>query len=125
MRKRVGRVLLLLLWLGILLIPGFFILMVVNNEFSISLGDAPGQNLRVWLVSEIRERGFGVATGSVSTLDETNVCVQTDLRYLLWQGTQAPSTFCECYTRPDNTAEWSYATGWEGTCAERRQETAS
>ena len=115
---------LVVVWFIILLIPAFFILMVINGEFSLTLGDAPEQKLRIWLVSEIRERGFGISTGSVTSRDEQNVCVQTDLRYLLWQGSQEPSVYCECFERLDAAAEWSYTIGWQASCAERPEESS-
>jgi hypothetical protein len=119
-----ARIVLVAVWFVILLIPAFFILMVVNGEFSLTLGDAPEQKLRIWLVSEIRERGFGISTGSVASRDEQNVCVQTDLRYVLWQGSQESSVYCECFARPDRSTEWSYVSGGEGTCAERPEESS-
>jgi hypothetical protein len=105
-------------WLLILLIPAFFIVMTINGEVTIPLGDAPEQNLRIWLISEARVRGLGVASGGVASRSETDVCVETDLRYLLWQGTQAPSTYCECFMRSGDDG-WSFASGWEGLCSER------
>jgi hypothetical protein len=120
--RTITRIVLVIVWFIILLIPAFFILMFINGEFSIALGDAPEQKLRVWLVSEIRERGFGIATGSVASRDEMNVCVQTDVRYVLWQGSQESTVYCECFARGDGSAEWEYILGSEGTCAERSQE---
>ncbi len=124
-RKTIVRAVFVALWLLILLIPGFFIWMVINGEFTLSLGSTPEQKLRVWLVSEIRERGFGISTGSVASQTETDVCVQTDLRYLLWQGSQAPSTYCECFTRTTAEDTWSYNGGWEGMCSVPPQEPES
>lgn len=116
--RRLGRWVLVVVWFMILLVPGFFILMVINGEVSIALGDAPEQKVRVWLLSEIRERGFAISTGSVASRTESEVCVQTRLRYLLWQGTPEPADFCECFVRADPNAEWSFTTSWQGECTD-------
>jgi hypothetical protein len=106
--SRAGCAVFLLLWCVILLIPGFFIYMSVNQEIAIQWSDVPEHRFRIWLVSEIRQRGFGISTASIAQQDATSACVQTDLRYLLWQGQGEPSVYCECYARVGTEATWSY-----------------
>ena len=113
--RRIGCLLGLLVWLVVMLIPLLFIALAVRQEIVITQGDAPGQVLRIWLINEARHRGLGISTASVyADAPEEGVCVQTDVRFLLWMGESDPTSYCECYVRAGDSLEFTGAT--EGQC---------
>jgi hypothetical protein len=114
--RRPGCIAMLIVWFGLLLaIPIFLFSMLTAGEISVTTGDAPDQRARLWLISNIRERGFGYSNAWVASRSETGLCVQTDVRYWLWQGSQEPSAFCECYDRVDGV--WNFVSTTQGACS--------
>ncbi|HEX2905760.1 MAG TPA: hypothetical protein VHO69_02790 [Phototrophicaceae bacterium] len=114
--RRIGCLAGLLLWALIMLLPCFLFFLATQEQITISLGDAPQQTARIWLVNEIRQRGLGLSWASVKpgTSDRT-VCVQTETRFMLWVGTGPAATHCECYTRVN--AAWQPTESYNGSCA--------
>ncbi len=96
--RRVGCLIALLIWLMVMLLPCFFLALAFQQEIVITQGDAPNQVLRIWLINEVRDRGFGISSTSVHPgLQNSGVCVQTDVRFILWVGDSPPTSYCECY----------------------------
>ncbi len=116
--RRTGCALGVLVWAVLMLIPFLLFALAVRGEISVDTGSAPEQRLRVWLIMEAAQRGIGVSTAAAYETGDT-VCVQTDVRFLLWQGTaEAPQTFCECYTRGAGGV-WQAAGATAGACPAR------
>lgn len=119
--RRIGCGFLLVIWLFILLLPlGFFIL-AVDGEITLShRGDVPEKHahprLQVRLITEIDYRGLQITNTSVNRADDLNLCIQTDVRYLLWQGEGEPATYCDCYLRSDQEEDWQFDTTNPGQC---------
>jgi len=116
--RRAGCIVALILWFAILLTPCFFIVLAAQQEISISTGSAPGQQIRVWLVSEADQRGLALSTGSMRQIGENTICVQTEVRFLLWAGSAEPINYCECYERASSADSWSATTTTTGICSE-------
>lgn len=115
--RRVGCTILLILWFALLLLPCALIVIASQGEVSISQGGLPGQAIRLWLINEIDERGFGFASTSITQpADPNTICLQTDTRFLLWAGRAEPVSYCECFARADSDAEWGFSTSHEGVC---------
>jgi hypothetical protein len=102
--RRIGCIILLIPWFLVLLTPCALILLATQGEITVRYGSIPGQEVRVYLQMEALERGLVVSTGSTSTGPDGTQCVQTDTRYLLWQGQSEPSVYCECFRQTDG--EW-------------------
>lgn len=115
--RRLGCIAALVLWFAILLLPCFLVVLAVQQEIVISTGGAPGQQLRLWLISEADERGLAVSTASVRQSDPDALCVQTNVSFLLWAGNSDPLSYCDCYERPDASAPWSQTTTNSGECS--------
>jgi hypothetical protein len=115
--RRAGCILALVGWFAILLLPCFLIVLATQQEISITTGDAPGQQIRLWLISEADERGVALSTASVHQSTQNTICVQTDVRYMLWAGSSEPSTYCDCYERASADASWSFITTTSGVCS--------
>ncbi len=104
-------------WVVVLLIPFFIVMLAVRGEFSVTLpGEAPDNQLRVWMVMEPRERGIAYSAPTVAAQDALELQVQTNVRYLLWEGENEALSYCTIYTRESADAEWQFAEGVEGVC---------
>lgn len=115
--RRVGCAILLVIWFVVLLLPCMFGLLLTRGEIMITTGSAPNQTLRLWLISEADERGLGLSSASVySGANNNELCVQTDVRYLLWAGRAEPVGYCECYTRSAPDQPWEYTDAIDATC---------
>ena len=114
--RRLGCIIALVIWFLILLAPCFLIVLAVQQEISISTGSAPGQQTRLWLISEAEQRGLAISTASTHQATATGVCVETDVRFLLWTGQSDPLSYCDCYQRENVDAPWSQTTTAPGVC---------
>jgi hypothetical protein len=113
--RRLGCTILVILWFALLLTPCFCFALASQGEIAIRLGDAPGQSLRIWLLSESQQRGIGISRPSVVTRDD-QVCVQSDVNFFLWAGSAEGSTFCECYTQSNGANSWQLISTNGGSC---------
>lgn len=116
--RRLGCGILLVLWFLVLLTPCGLFMLASRGELTLDLGSAPGQSARIWLVMEPDERGIGLSLPTVhSGADADSMCVQTDVRYFLWQGEAEPLSYCDCYRRDDARADWIYLETLQGMCS--------
>lgn len=119
--QRIGCVGLILLWLFVMMIPVFFFIMATEGDITIAhSNDVPDRHqhprLQISLVSELDFRGFSITNSSLDRIDNVNLCIQTNVRYLLWQGEGDPASFCDCYTRPDADTAWQFEATTLGRC---------
>lgn len=115
--RRVGCWIVIVIWFLILLLPCALIMLAVQQEIVITTGSAPGQQLRLWLISEAEQRGFGLSTASVIPKDNNDLCVQTDVRFFLWAGKGESSSYCDCYQRANQSAAWTSVSTATGACS--------
>ncbi len=119
--RRLGCGVLVAGWFLILLLPIFMFVLAVQGDITIQrFDDVPDPQehplLQVRLVMETDYRGFGITNTSVPTSTDTNLCVQTNVRFVLWQGEGEPATFCDCYTRGDTESVWELSSTIMGAC---------
>lgn len=115
--RRIGCGLMLILWFAVLLLPCFLVTLAVQQEIVIGRSGAPGELLRVWLIMEPDQRGLGVSTTALSEPAPGRLCVQTDTRFVLWQGSEPPRIYCECYQRAADEGQWSLVSMENGVCS--------
>ncbi len=115
--RRVGCGILLVIWFLVLLLPCGLIVLAVQQEIVIPTGGAPGQQTRFWLISEPTERGFGISTAAVTPTGDNAICVQTDVRFVLWAGQADPLSYCECYERANADEAWSLLSSSSVACS--------
>ena len=116
--RRAGCIVALILWFLILLTPCLLIVLATQQEIVITTGSAPGQQTRIWLVSEADQRGIVLSTASVRQPSENVLCVQTDVRFFLWAGEAEPTSYCECYERFSSSDPWTLVSTASGVCTE-------
>lgn len=123
--RRVGCGLLVPLWFMLLLLPCALFYLAVNGEIRIWHDNVPDPysqpRLLVSLVSEMDDRGLRVETSSVfnPSLDNLSTCVESKVRFLLWQsqGGNQDVTYCECYVRDDEESAWAWQQTYGNSCS--------
>lgn len=111
------------IWLFFILLPTFLLILAFQGEIGFwHGGDMPEPEahpmLLVRLVMDIENQGFSVTSSSVSEQTETAICVQTHVRFLLWEGDGDSVGYCDCYTRASARTSWLYNTSTPGSCGE-------
>lgn len=114
--RRWGCIAAVIVWFVILLTPCFCLTLASQGEISVRLGDIPGQSLRIWLLSESHERGIGISRPSiVASSTAGQMCLQTDVSFVLWAGSQDATTYCECFAQSANST-WDTVSNTQGSC---------
>lgn len=118
--RRLGCGVLVVFWFVLLLLPLAMFVLAVQGDITVPRFDAvpdPQEHplLQVRLVMEVDYRGLGITSTSVHT-GENELCIQTQVRFLLWEGEGDPATFCDCYTRDSSEVDWVFASTVEGEC---------
>jgi hypothetical protein len=114
--RRWGCIVVTIIWFIILLTPCFCFAFASRGEISIRLGDIPGQSFRVWLVSESQQRGVGISRPSVVASSAAGqMCLQTDVSFVLWAGSEDATTYCECFAQSANST-WDVVRNSQGSC---------
>jgi hypothetical protein len=119
--QRLGCLLGIIGWLAFISIPFFFIVLAVRGQITIPRGgDIPNRDtyphLQVRLVMEIDFRGLNITSTMVDRQDSNTLCVQTDVRFVLWEGEGEAATYCECYARSQADPAWDLTNAVEGAC---------
>jgi hypothetical protein len=109
--RRLGCTIMLILWFTFLLLPLFLFVLAVQQEITIAhAGDIPESYqhplFQVQLVMEEDYRGLRIVNTTLHNSTETNICIQTNVRYVLWEGQGDPATICRCYERDNAKANW-------------------
>ncbi|MGH2537443.1 MAG: hypothetical protein ACRDHL_08630 [Candidatus Promineifilaceae bacterium] len=103
--RRIGYLLLALLWLAVMALPVLAALLAVRGELRIG---RPHSGMTLFLVQEADFQGAGVMWTRRSP--GGSHCSQTSLRYLLWEGQDpgANTDYCQCFDpatgQPDPSA---------------------
>ena len=122
---RAGCGLAVIIWFMLILTPCALFYLAANKEIRISFGDIPQPHehplLLISLVSERSDRGLRIATSTVVTRagDDTTACVQSDVRFVLWQSQAGDQnvTYCDCYDRDDTDSGWQLFETMSGSCS--------
>ncbi|MEM6285460.1 MAG: hypothetical protein AAF787_24935 [Chloroflexota bacterium] len=103
-------------WVIILLVPFLLVVLAMRGNVEVNLpGDVP-ENLRVWMVMEKDQRGVAFSLPTVAERTDEELQVQTNVRYLLWEGANEALAYCSTYSRVDDS--WSLAGVSEVACGE-------
>lgn len=122
--RQLGCGLALLFWFTALLTPCALFYLAANGEIRLNHRDIPQSYahplLLVSLVSEAKDRGLRIETSwkADSPFDESMLCVQTSVRFLLWEysGGNQNVRYCDCYRRQDADAIWQYVNTYGDAC---------
>jgi len=96
-----------IVWLLLMLTPCFFVTLLVEKDVVLHLSSVPDHELRVFILEDPDQRGFGFSRGKIVSggSDEQTVCVVTSVSYLLWRGEGQPDKHCNCFERVGD--DWS------------------
>jgi len=101
--RRLGCGGLFLLWAVLMLSPCALLTLVAQGEMTYSHSEIPNDELRVFMIQEQDERGFGLSRTSVESgsRDGDQVCLVTSISYLMWEseGDNESLAYCNCYER--------------------------
>jgi len=114
--SRIGCTFFLAIWFVILLTPCALLYLASSGEIRISHSDIPDSydhpRLSIELVTEVESRGLRIVNSSVvdNDLNDDLMCVQTNVRFLLWQTDEDNQdvSFCDCYERAPTESNWTF-----------------
>lgn len=116
----------LLVWLPLMLLPLCLFVMAVQGEVALWHGQSFPESaehpyLQAKLQMDIDTRGLNVTRSYISNSNsaDTAVCVQTNVRFVLWQGSGEPVDYCDCYIRDSAEQPWSFDTRSPGLCGQQ------
>ena len=123
--RRLGCGLLLVVWFAFLLTPCALFYLAANGEIRLEHADIPQAHahprLLIALLSEPDARGLRIERASIAQggLDETRVCVETSVSFLLWHASESSQDvrYCDCYQRRDSAAPWAFSDTYSQSCA--------
>lgn len=90
---RLSYLLLFLLWLAVMSVPAVAFVLATQDE--IRLGEAPARYVRIFLISERDAQGIGIE--HARWVEDPPGCVQTNVRFLMWEGESQAIVHCQCY----------------------------
>lgn len=122
--RRLGCAIALLIWFTFLLTPCALFYMAAKGEIRFEHRDIPQPYahplLLVSLVSETEDRGIRFETSRIveARSNELMLCVETAVRFLLWQysGGNQDVSYCDCYQRDGSEADWELVGTSSGQC---------
>lgn len=119
---RIGCGVLLVVWVIVLLIPFGLFWLAVGNSIAIYRTNAPDRILypraELSLQMEIENRGFRWRTSRIFRPDDTNLYIQTNIRFLLWErgdDLEINTTYCDHFTRETPEADWQRTSTFSDT----------
>jgi hypothetical protein len=123
--RRLGCGLALLFWFTLLLTPCALFYLAAKGEIRLNHRDIPQPHahplLLVSLISETDDRGLRIETSWTANdqSDELAVCVETEVRFLLWEysGGNQNVHYCDCYERPAPEASWELTRTFGDVCS--------
>lgn len=114
---------LIVAWFMILMLPCGMFYLATGNAFTLQHASVPEPQehplLRVQLIMEIDNRGLQIARSSIQQSSATNLCVSSQVNYLLWasDGEDLDVAFCQCYDRETADDNWQFVgTQTAGRC---------
>jgi hypothetical protein len=115
--SRIGCGVLLVIWFIILFLPLTMFVLAQQGQITIShSGGVPDKHehplFRVQLISNVaddgtQQSGLAFTTSSLDR-DENTLCIETNVRYLMWAGSGEPARYYDIYERANADADWVY-----------------
>jgi len=119
--RRAGCALLIVLWFTFLLTPLLLFVLAIEGEITIAHGAGiPDRHehprLQIALVMEVDFRGLRITNSTIDRPGDNEMRVQTNVRFLLWQGEGEPASFCDRYRRESPESSWQLESTVMGSC---------
>jgi hypothetical protein len=116
---RIGCGIAVVLWFIVILLPACLLVMAIQGEIALwHGGDFPeGEShpfLQAKLLMDADNRGINFTSSSLVDIPGDQVCVQTHVRYILWQGRGENVSYCDCYMRENEN--WRFIESTRGNC---------
>ena len=118
--RRVGCGILIVLWFLFILSPCLLIILASQGEIVLQHRNIPESEihplLRVDLIMDIDFRGMAFTNSTKQNESDLEMCVQTNVRYLLWEGEGESAKYCDCYSRISVDKSWESTITTVGEC---------
>ncbi|HEX2622673.1 MAG TPA: hypothetical protein VHL11_21080 [Phototrophicaceae bacterium] len=119
--RRAGCGCAVLLWALFLLIPGFLLVLATQGEVVVWHENSVPEPalhplLQVKLLMEVETRGLNITTSTPVNKPDNLTCMQTEVRFVLWQGNGNNVSYCDCYQREGDKQPWTLISTVSGTC---------
>ena len=119
-RRGIGCWILIAMWFLLLLAPCAVFLLVVQGEITIWHSNIPDPEshprFQISLISEAEYRGLMVTSSSINPPNGEQLCLQTDVRFILWEGDADSSRYCDCYIQSATSEGWQFSGSTTGEC---------
>lgn len=122
-RTRRGKILFalgLVLWFSILMLPCTLFWFASGGEIILHHASIPEPVthplLQIGTVMNSRDSGMQITTSYITNQTDADMCVQTNVSYLLWKsrGENQNTSFCDCYKRENES--WLATSTTSGGC---------
>lgn len=111
---KLGCGLLVVIWFAVLMLPCAMFWLATGNAFTLNHANVPEPQehplLQVQLIMDVDNRGLQISRSSIQQSSETNLCVSSQVNYLLWasDGDDLNVAFCQCYDRETANDAWTF-----------------
>ena len=119
---KLGCWMLVVLWFCLLTLPLIMFWLASGRSITVPRGGIPASeqypHFQLSLIMNTDNRGLQFTNTSVERNSPTNLCVETDVNYLLWarEEAQNAAVFCDCYERSDSGTDWVFVETLNTTC---------
>lgn len=114
--RRLGCFIIFVVWLICMMMPCFFVTLMVENEVVHQWSDRPGHEVRVFRLEDPDTQGFGLSWSSLKNeADNGDYCVSTTTRFLVWEGEAENRGYCECYVQIEDNS-WQVTGAYQADC---------
>lgn len=123
--KRASCGILLIIWFTALLTPCLLIYLASNGEIRIWHTDIPEPHahprLLIELITEVDYRGLRIVNSTITEVrsdDDSLTCIDTNVRYLLWESAEDDQdvAYCDCYQRENSESIWTLTSTSLNSC---------
>jgi hypothetical protein len=99
--RRLVYLVIFLAWLVLVSLPFFAFNLAARQQ--LQLGSSEGSHLRIFVLQEPSAEGIGVEWARPASVRAS--CMQTDLRYFMWEGEPDNVAFCQCFDTATGAAQ--------------------
>jgi len=111
----------LIVWFSVLMLPCALFWFASGGEIILHHANIPEPVmhplLQIGTVMNAQESGMQITTSTITNQTGTNLCVQTNVSYVLWKsrGGDQNTSFCDCYQRENES--WLATSTTSGGCS--------
>ena len=98
--RRFSYLIIVILWLVVMALPILAFTLAGRGELTV--GDAAGSHVRLFLLREPEAEGIGVAW--TRPYRSQPACTRTSVTYIMWKGRNENTSYCQCFDQNNGAA---------------------